>query len=425
LKPKCGRNLRNEYNIMSQPKHTSIFATFFTESQYLTEVEELAIDNKDKSIIIGIPKETILAENRTPIVPTSVRTLVGYGHKVVIESGAGDRANYSDHDYSEAGATVSYSAEEVYKSQVIVKIAPPTLSEINLMQYEQILISPLQLPILDDLYLEKLKEKKITAMAMEYLQAEDGSYPIVKIMSEIAGTIAVLTASEYLSNSKNGGRGILVGSVSGVPPAKIVILGSGVVAESAIKVAIGLGASIRVFDNDITKLMRLQNVVGRHLHTSTFNTEYLALQLKSADVVIGAIHSKSGRTPVIVTEEMVAAMKEGAVIIDVSIDQGGCFETSKMTTLDAPTFTKHGVIHYCVPNIPSKVSRTASMAISNIISLLLLKMGSVSDLHNLLYGHKGIRNGCYCYKGCITNEYLARRFGLKHTNIDLLLTSKF
>jgi alanine dehydrogenase len=410
---------------MSQPKHSIVFSTFFTEGQYMTEVEELAIDRKDKSIVIGIPKETILAENRTPIVPASVRVLVGYGHKVVIESGAGVNSHFSDHDYAEAGATVSYSPEEVYKSQVIVKIAPPTLSEIEMMQVEQILISPLQLPILQDQYLEKLKEKKITALAMEYLQAEDGSYPIVKIMSEIAGTIAVLTASEYLSNSKTGGRGIMLGSVSGVPPAKIVILGSGVVAESAIKVAMGLGASIRVFDNDITKLMRLQNTVGRHLHTSSINPEYLAYQLTSADVVIGAIHSKSGRAPVIVTEEMVAKMKEGAVIIDVSIDQGGCFETSRMTTLESPTFTKHGVIHYCVPNIPSKVGRTASMAISNIISLLLLKMGSIANLHNLLYDQKGIRNGCYCYKGCITNEYLAKRFGLKHTNIELLLTSKY
>jgi alanine dehydrogenase len=410
---------------MSLPKKPIIFSTFFTEGQYITEVEELKLNDKNKNLVIGIPKETILAENRISIVPSSIRSLTGYGHTVVIETGAGKGANYTDHDYSEAGAIISYSKEEVYKSQVIVKIAPPTIEEIDMLQTDQILISPLQLPVLEDQYLDKLKQKRITALAMEYLQAEDGSYPIVRIMSEIAGTSAILTAAEYMDNNKKGGRGILLGSISGVPPAKIVILGSGVVAESAIKVAVGLGASVRVFDNDITKLMRLQNVIGRHLHTSSLNPEYLAYQLMSADVVIGAIHSKTGRAPIVVTEEMVAKMKEGAVIIDVSIDQGGCFETSKMTTHHQPTFTKHGVIHYCVPNIASKVSRTASMAVSNIITLLLIKMGSTANLQNILYEHKGIRNGCYTYKGCVTNEYLAKKFNQKYTSIELLLTSKY
>ncbi|MBK9737367.1 MAG: alanine dehydrogenase [Saprospiraceae bacterium] len=400
------------------------FSDFFTEGQYETEVETLSISDKSKSLTIGVPKEIILSENRVGIVPQSIRTLIGYGHKVVIESGAGIRSNFSDHHYSEAGALITASKEEVFKSQVLVKIAPPTSEEIDLMQADQILISPLQLPVLKDDYLEKLKKKRITALAMEYLQSEDGSYPIVRIMSEIAGTSAILTAAEYLNNSKDGGRGILLGSVSGVPPAKIVILGAGVVAETAIKVAIGLGASIRVFDNNITKLMRLQTAVGRHLHTSSINPVYLAYQLTSADVVIGAVHSKSGRTPILVSEEMVSKMKEGSVIIDVSIDQGGCIETSRLTTLDNPSFIKHGVIHYCVPNIPSKVSRTASLAISNIITPLLLKMGTGMHFDNILYENHGIRNGCYAYKGCITNEYLSKRFGLKYTSLELLMTSK-
>lgn len=258
---------------------------------------------------------------------------------------------------------------------------------------------------------------------MEYLQSDDGNYPIVKIMSEIAGSCAVLTAAEYLTNNYAHGRGMLLGGVSGVPPAKIVILGAGVVAESAIKVALGLGASIRVFDNDVTKLMRLQHSVGRHLHTSSINPVYLAYQLTSADVVIGAIHSKNGRTPIIITEEMVANMKEGAVIIDISIDQGGCIETSEMTTLEKPCFIKHGVIHYCVPNIASKVSRTASVAVSNIITPLILQIGNAYNMDQLLYDHKGIRHGCYAYKGFITNEYLSRRFGTKYTSLELLLTS--
>ena len=287
-----------------------------------------------------------------------------------------------------------------------------------------ILISPLQLPVLKDDYLEKLRSKRVTALAMEYLRSEDGDYPIVRIMSEIAGSCAVLTAAEYLDNTREGGRGLLLGGISGVPPAKIVILGAGVVAQSAIKVAFGLGASVRVFDNDITKIMRLQNAVGRPLHTSSINPVYLAYQLTSADVVIGAIHSKSGRTPIIVTEEMVSKMKEGSVIIDVSIDQGGCIETSRMTTLENPSFIKHGVIHYCVPNIASKVSRTSSLAVSNIITPLLLKMGSGLNFDNILYDNSGIRHGCYTYKGCITNEYLSRRFGIKYTSLELLMTSK-
>lgn len=409
---------------MSKLNNPIIFSDFFTKGQYETEVQALVNHDKSGSLTIGLPKEIILSEHRVALVPHSIRTLVGYGHKVVIEEGAGLKSNFTDHHYSEAGALVTASKEEVFKSQVLVKIAPPTCEEIELMQSDQILISPLQLPVLKDDYLVKLKNKRITALAMEYLRSEDGNYPIVRIMSEIAGNCAILTAAEYLNNSKVGGRGLLLGGISGVPPAKIVILGAGVVAESAIKVAIGLGASVRVFDNDITKLMRLQNAVGRHLHTSSINPVYLAYQLTSADVVIGAIHSKSGRTPIIVTEEMVSKMKDGAVIIDVSIDQGGCIETSHMTTLDDPSYIKHGVIHYCVPNIASKVSRTSSLAISNIITPLLLKMGSGLHFDNILYENSGIRNGCYTYKGCITNEYLSKRFGLKYTSLELLMTSK-
>jgi alanine dehydrogenase len=409
---------------MSKLNKPIIFSDFFTEGQYETEVETLSISDKSKSLTIGVPKEIILSERRVALVPHSIRTLTGYGHHIVIESGAGLMANFTDHHFSEAGAKIAYTKEEVFKSQVLVKIAPPTSEEIDLMQPDQILISPLQLPVLKDDYLEKIRKKRITALAMEYLQSEDGNYPIVKIMSEIAGSCAVLTAAEYLNNTREGGRGLLLGGISGVPPAKIVILGAGAVAESAIKVAIGLGASIRVFDNDITKLMRLQNAVGRHLHTSSINPVYLAYQLTSADVVIGAIHSKSGRTPVIVTEEMVSKMKDGAVIIDVSIDQGGCIETSHMTTIENPSFIKHGVIHYCVPNIASKVSRTASLAVSNIITPLLLKMGSGLHFDNILYQNAGVRHGCYSYKGCITNEYLSRRFGIKYTSLELLMTSK-
>jgi alanine dehydrogenase len=407
---------------MSQSIKPIHFSDFFTEGQFETQAETLFVETKPKQLSIGIPKETILCENRVSLVPHSLRSLIGYGHNVLVQTDAGKASFFSDHDYSEAGADISLTAEEVFKCNVIVKVAPPTAQEIEWMVPDSILICPLQLPILQDEYLEHLRKKRITALAMEYLQAEDSSFPIVRTMSEIAGTSAVLTAAELLTNSK-GGRGVLLGGISGVPPAKIIILGAGVVAENAIRVAQGLGASVRVFDNNVTKLMRLQNVLGRHLHTSTFNPVHLAYQLLSADVVIGAMHSTSGRSPVLVTEEMVSKMKNGSVIIDVSIDQGGCIETSNITTLDSPSFVKHGVIHYCVPNIASKVSRTASQSISNIITPLLIKLGSEGHIEHFLYNHAGIRNGCYTYKGFVTNEYLAKKFEQKFTPLDLLLTS--
>ncbi len=407
---------------MGGPTHFS-FSEFFTEGQYQTQPETLEVGRKSNKLNIGVPKENSLKESRVALVPHSVRSLMGYGHHVKIASGAGENSNFTDHNYSEAGAEICQSNGEVFKCDVIIKISPPTIEEIDLMKNEAILISPIQIPILTEEYIVKLQKKRITALAMEYLQSDDGSFPVVRIMSEIAGMSSVLIASEYLNINK-GGRGILFGGVSGVPPAKMVVLGAGVVGEFAVKAAIGLGASIRVFDNDITKLMRIQSLVGQQLHTSSLNPVYLAYQLTSADVVIGAIHSRHGRTPIVVTEEMVSKMKPGSVIIDVSIDQGGCIETSEMTTLDKPTFIKHGVIHYCVPNIASNVSRTASTAVSNILTPLLVKTGSDIAFENILYQSPGIRNGCYTYKGCLTNEYIGKRFKIKYTNLNLLLASR-
>ncbi len=398
------------------------FSEFFTKGQYETQSEVLAVDQERNDLVIGIPKEISQDESRVSIVPSSIRTLVGYGYKVYIESGAGIKSNYSDHDYSEAGAVICQDKKSVMEADIVVKISPATIEEIQMMRKEKILISPLQLPVVNQEYLNALLKNRTTALAMEYLQSNDRSFPIVRIMSEIAGRSAILTAGELLTN-RNGGRSVLLGGISGVPPAKVVVLGAGVAAEFAIKTAMGLGASIRVFDSDVTKLMKLQNKVGRHLHTSSMNPVYLGYQLTSADVVIGAIHSKHGRAPIIVTEEMVSKMKEGSVIIDISIDQGGCFETSKMTSLKNPTFVKHGVIHYCVPNIASQVSRTASAAVSNIITPLIVKMGSMYNIEQLLVKSEGIRNGCYTYKGRLTNQYLSTRFELKYTDLELILTS--
>jgi len=394
----------------------------FTKGQLETQTEMLQRKQRPNKLFIGVPKESIQQENRIALVPSSVQTLIGHGHRVVVEAGAGEKSSFSDHDYSEAGADIAYSAEQVYKADIIIKVAPPTLEEVELMHPNQILISPLQLPIISGDYINALRKKRVIALAMEYIKDEAETFPVVRIMSEMAGLSAMLTAAELLTYNR-GGSGLLLGGISGVPSAKVVILGAGIVAEYATRVALGLGAEVRIFDNNIYKLKRLQNQVGRQLFTSAMNPIYLERELVTADVVIGAVHAKTGRTPVIVSEEQITKMQSGSVIIDVSIDQGGCFATSEVTTLDNPTFIKHEVIHYCVPNISSRVPKTASIAVSNILTPILLRAGSTASIEHLLFNNHGLRHGVYTYKGCLCNEYLGERFEIKFTDLDLLITS--
>ncbi|MDX1685749.1 MAG: alanine dehydrogenase [Saprospiraceae bacterium] len=393
-----------------------------SSERLLPREEKVLVSEKQKQRVIGIPKEDSVHEHRVALIPHSIRTIVGKGHRVIVERGAGKDSNYDDHEYSEAGAEIVDDKKSVFEANMIAKVSPPTLDEIDFLSPGQIIISPLQIPIITDEYIDAMLDKRVIAIAMEYLQTRDGTFPLVRILSEIAGYSAVLTAAELLSNTR-GGRGTLLGGVSGVPPGKVIILGAGVVGEYATRAALGLGASVRIFDDDMHKLMRIQQMLGRPLHTSSLNSAYLEYQLTSADVVIGAIHSKTGRTNIVVTEEMVMKMKPGAVIVDVSIDQGGCFETSEVTSHAHPTFIKHDVIHYCVPNIASKVSRTASVAMSNTITPILLETGEAGSFDQLLYDNAGLRNGVYTYKGKLTNEYLSQRFGKKFTDLNLLLTS--
>jgi len=407
---------------MSEKEKRIPIPKIFTEGQFQTQTEMLEVQRKPNKLFIGIPKEVTLQENRVALVPSSVETLIGHGHRVVIETGAGEKSHFSDHEFSEAGAEIAYSSKQVYEANVVIKVAPPTIKEIDLMRPNQILISPLQLPIISAEYIQKLRQKRVIALAMEYIKDESDTFPVVRIMSEMAGLAAMLTAAELLSTT-SGGKGVLLGGISGVPSAKVVILGAGIVAEYATRTALGLGAEVRIFDNNIYKLKRLQNQVGRPLFTSAVNPVYLKRELLDADVAIGALHSKLGRTPILVSEEMVSGMRPGSVIIDVSIDQGGCFATSEVTTLEKPTFTKHDVIHYCVPNIASRVSRTASVAVSNILTPILLKAGNSGSIEHLLFSHYGLRHGVYTYKGCLCNEYLGERFQIKSTDLDLLITS--
>jgi alanine dehydrogenase len=398
--------------------------SYIAQSYVETQEQLMPVETKKQGLYIGIPRETTLQENRVALVPSSITTLVSRGHRIIVEAGAGEFSNFTDHEYSEAGADIAYTAEKVYKADVILKVAPPTLDEIDLCHPNQIIISPLQAPIITEEYITKLRQKRVIALAMEYIRDEIGSFPIVRTMSEIAGLSAMLTAAELLIGSR-GGSGILLGGVSGVPPGKVIILGAGVVGEFATRVALGLGAEVRIFDNNIYKLMRLQNQVGRQLYTSALDPSVLARELATADAAIGAIHSGTGRTPMVVTNEMVQRMRAGSVIIDVSIDQGGCFETSRVTSHDKPTFRYHDVIHYCVPNIASRVPRTASHAISNIMTPILLRSEHYRGVYNLLTQNSGLVNGIYVFKGSVTNHYLSERFNMRYTAIELLLTGNF
>ena len=380
------------------------------------------VANKENSLFIGIPKERSFQEHRIGLTPESVKILVDGGNKVLIETNAGKDSRFSDSDFSEAGAEISEDTEKIFQAEIILKIAPPTIEEIELLKSHQTVISPIHLPTLNKEYLEKMMAKQTTALAFEYVEDRAGYFPFVRSMSEIAGNCAILIAAEYLSNVREG-KGVLLGGISGVPPAKVVILGAGNVGAGAAHAALGLGATVSVFDNNVYKLMRIQSLLGQKVYTSILSTENLEKELKMAEVAIGAIHSKRGRTPLVVSDEIVSKMKAGSVIVDVSIDQGGCFETSGVTSHDDPVFTNHDVVHYCVPNIPSRVSRTASYAISNIITPILLRCVELGGMKNLMFDDAGIRNGIYLYKGNLTNEHLSERFKLKISNLDLLFSA--
>ncbi|PIQ15965.1 MAG: alanine dehydrogenase [Flavobacteriales bacterium CG18_big_fil_WC_8_21_14_2_50_32_9] len=387
---------------------------------FMPQEETLEIARKKSNLQIGIPKETSMQEKRITLVPDAVALLVNNGHEVIIETGAGEGCSFSDRDYSEAGAQIVYGTEEVYKATMILKVEPPTIDELDMMQHGQLLISALQLPIQPKDFIKKLISKKITAIAFDFIKDSDGVLPIVTAMSEIAGNTAILIAAEYL-NSERKGQGQMFGGISGISPTEVVILGAGTVGEYAARAAIGLGASVKIFDNNIHKLRRVQDVIGQRLQTSILQPKVLMKSLKSADVVIGAISSKIGRAPIIVTEEMVEKMKNLSVIVDVSIDKGGCVETSELTSHQAPVFTKHGVIHYCVPNIASRVARTASYALSNVIAPTIIDTGEFGGIESMIKSYVGIQNGVYIYKGILTNKYLAETFNLPYKDINLLL----
>ncbi|PWA07832.1 alanine dehydrogenase [Flavobacterium laiguense] len=391
----------------------------FTKEQLLPQEETLEIARQKSQLFIGIPKETSFQERRICLTPDSVNTLTYQGHRVMIEAGAGVSSSYSDKEYSDAGAEITLDTKKVFSCPMILKVEPPTVAEIEMMNPKTILISAIQLKTRKKSYFEALSRKKVTALAFEYLKDEDGSYPAVKSLSEIAGTASILIAAELMITNEFG-KGLLFGNITGVAPTEVVIIGAGTAGEFAAKAAIGLGASVKVFDNSITKLRRLQNNLNQRIFTSTLQQKALLKALRRCDVAIGAMRGKE-RCPVVVTETMVEHMKKGAVIVDISIDTGGCFETSEVTTHEKPTFLKSNVLHYCVPNIPSRYSKTASLSISNIITPYLLQIAEDGGIESSIRCNAGLKNGVYLYHGILTNKAIGDWFDLPDNDINLIV----
>lgn len=391
----------------------------FTKAQLLPQEETLEIAKQKGKLFIGIPKETYFQEKRICLTPDAVAAIVANGHRILIENGAGNDAGFTDNQYSEAGAELTKDTNKVFGCPIILKVEPPTLDEISLINPKTVLISALQLKTCDKKYFEALADKKITAIAFEFIKDQDHSYPAVKALSEIAGTASVLIAAELMVNAEMG-NGLLLGNISGVHPAEVVIIGAGTVGEFATRSALGLGANVKVFDSSITRLRKLQTNVGRPLFTSTLQPKYLMKALRRCDVAIGALKGQN-RSPIVVTETMVENMKKGAVVIDVSVDMGGCFETTEITTHSKPTIIKHEVIHYGVPNIPARYPKTASISISNIFTPYLLDIAESGGLENAVRFDNGLKNGLYFYRGILTNKAVADWFDMSYSDINLIL----
>jgi alanine dehydrogenase len=394
----------------------------FSNTGFLPKEEMLEIGRKSSKLVIGLPKDNQAVESRVALTPEAVEILVNEGHEVIIESGAGTEAKYKDTDYSEKGGFIVEEKEQVYQCDIILRISPLNSKEIDALKGDQVIITSLNLPQQNEECIRKMMRKKVVAIAFEFLRDEDNSFPVIRAMSEIAGTTSILVASEYLSNSR-GGKGVMLGGVTGITPTEVIILGAGTAAEYAARAAIGLGASLKIFDNSLIKLRRLQKRLATRLYTSVFHPNVIRKDIQSADAIIGAMYQDEDQPQILIDEDMVKEMKEGAVIVDLSIDQGGCVETSETRTIESPIFRKHGVIHYCVPNIASRVGRTASIALSNVFSPLLYRMGEYGGIMNFLKENRGLRNGVYIYNGILTSNQIGKRFNIPSRDIDLLMAA--
>lgn len=384
-------------------------------TQLIPQEERLAVATEQKSLKIGLPKERVFQERRICLTPDDVAVLVANGHQLLIEAGAGDEANFSDKDYSEAGAEIIYDTREVFSCPIVLKVEPPTYEEIDYLSHKATLISGLQINTQDKAYFEALAEKQITALAFEHIKDEEDNYPILESISEISGIASVLIAAELISER---GR-LLFGNITGVPPIEVVLLGANEVTEAAAKTALGLGANVKIFAKSLTKLKEIKRHLPASVYTSVLQPKLLKKALMRCNVLIGAMRGET-RSPIVVSEDMVQLMKKGAVIVDTSIGTGGCIETIQVTTLDNPTYIKHNVLHYGVPNLPSRYARTASFSLSNIVMPYLLKIGEEGGIENTLQIDKGLRNGLYLYHGILTDTTISKWFGIPCKPLHLL-----
>ena len=386
---------------------------------FLPKEEMLEIRRQGKKITIGIPSDFPKVEYRVPLTPEAVELLVSYGHEIYLETNAGKSSSYSDEEYRNSGAVIMDKKDEVFQCDIILRVSPFDKEEIDMLRGHQTLISNLQISAHCQESIKKLMAKKVTTIAYEYLQNDNDCLPVVRLMSQISGTTSITLASEYLSNSRDG-KGVLLGGVTGISPTELVILGSKTAAEFAARAAIGLGATVKIFDDDIFSLRQLEEKLGQRIFTSVLYPNVLKKALKSADVVLGAMSFNSNPT-FRVSEEMVKEMKKGSVIIDLDVSQGGCFETSKCTDLNNPTYEKHGIIHYCVPNVPSIVARTASIALSNILTPIIISIGEIGGIQHYIKSSNGFRKSIYIYNGILTNHDIGAKLHLPSKDIDLLL----
>jgi alanine dehydrogenase len=388
--------------------------------------QEKMIQKKElnKSLSIGIPRENSTYENRAPLTPKAIGTLTSLGYKVLIESGVGEAANFHDKEYTDAGANLATNIEEVFKSELILKVEFPTIKEIEMMSMGKTVISTIHAEMDLKNRLQLLNQKKITGVGYEYIEDRSGGLPIVRAMSEIAGAVVIPVAADYLSADRDG-IGKILGGITGVPPTNVVILGAGTVAEYAARTSLGLGAAVKVFDQHLYKLHRLKHALSTGLFTSTIDPVALKKALSEADVVIGAVRADKGVVKKIVTEDMVKSMKKGAVIVDVSIDEGGCFETSVATNLKNPVFEKFGVKHYCVPNIASKVPRTSTKVLSNIFTPILTRIYNGGGVDQMIYDNKWFMKGVFTHKGYMTNYHLSEKFKIRFKDLNLLMAARF
>jgi alanine dehydrogenase len=394
----------------------------FGNSAFLPKEEHLETAVKNRNISVGIPANNNDEEKRVALTPESVNLLVEAGNEVLVQKGAGIGANYSDNDYSENGAIITDSPARVYGADVVIKTAPFTEDESEYLKGNQIVMSFLNVLKLNEETLNKLIRKKVTAIAFEKIKDDKGVLPVMESMSEICGITSVLLASDYLSNH-HGGKGVMLGGITGVTPTEVVIIGANTAGEYAARAAIGLGSEVMIFDSSLHQLRRFQNLLGLRLQTSVFHPQVLKKALKSADVLIGAIELEDLKPWYYITEDMIRMMKKGSVIIDLSIDRGGCIETTECRALADPVYEKHGVIHFSAWNLPSRVARTASIALSNIFIPILQNMADAGGMTQLLKNDTGLRNGAYLFNGILTNETLGQKFGILSKDLDLLLSA--